>query len=119
MELLDRLIEDGSMLGLTTGNVEEAAHIKLARANLNRYFSFGGYGSDSSDRVELTKVALKRGDLVSGHTLDLAAASPAGTHRATSRRVTARVSAWSASPPANTRPRSLSRPGPTRSSIRS
>ena len=60
------------MLGLTTGNVEEAAHIKLARANLNRYFSFGGYGSDSSDRVELTKVALKRGELVSGDTLDLA-----------------------------------------------
>ena len=72
VELLDRLIDDGIMLGLTTGNVEEAAHIKLARANLNRYFSFGGYGSDSSDRVELTKVALKRGELVSGDTLDLA-----------------------------------------------
>ena len=72
VELLDRLIEDGIMLGLTTGNVEEAAHIKLARANLNRYFSFGGYGSDSSDRVELTKAALKRGELVSGDTLDLA-----------------------------------------------
>ena len=26
------------MLGLTTGNVEEAAHVKLARPNLNRYF---------------------------------------------------------------------------------
>ena len=72
VELLDRLIEDGTMLGLTTGNVEDAAHIKLARANLNRYFSFGGYGSDSSDRVELTKAALKRGELVSGDTLDLA-----------------------------------------------
>ncbi len=72
VELLDRLIDDGIMLGLTTGNVEEAAHIKLARANLNRYFSFGGYGSDSSDRVELTKAALKRGELVSGDTLDLA-----------------------------------------------
>jgi phosphoglycolate phosphatase-like HAD superfamily hydrolase len=72
VELLDKLIDDGVLLGLTTGNVEEAAHIKLARANLNRYFSFGGYGSDSSDRVELTKAALKRGELVSGHTLDLA-----------------------------------------------
>jgi phosphoglycolate phosphatase len=72
VELLDKLIDDGTMLGLTTGNVEEAAHIKLARANLNRYFSFGGYGSDSSDRVELTKVALRRGALVSGDTLDLA-----------------------------------------------
>jgi phosphoglycolate phosphatase len=70
VELLDKLIDDGIMLGLTTGNVEEAAHIKLSRANLNRYFSFGGYGSDSPDRVELTKKALERGELVSGDTLD-------------------------------------------------
>jgi phosphoglycolate phosphatase len=70
VELLERLIDDGIMLGLTTGNVEEAAHIKLARPNLNRYFCFGGYGSDSSDRTELTRKALERGEFVSGHTLD-------------------------------------------------
>jgi phosphoglycolate phosphatase-like HAD superfamily hydrolase len=69
-ELLARLIDDGVMLGLTTGNVEEAAHIKLARANLNRYFSFGGYGSDSPDRTELTRKALERAELVSGDALD-------------------------------------------------
>lgn len=71
-ELLDRLLEEGILLGLTTGNVEEAAHIKLARANLNRYFCFGGYGSDSPDRTELTKRALARAELVSGETLELA-----------------------------------------------
>jgi phosphoglycolate phosphatase len=70
VELLERLVDDGVMLGLTTGNVEEAAHIKLARANLNRFFSFGGYGSDSPDRIELTRKALERGELVSGDTLD-------------------------------------------------
>jgi phosphoglycolate phosphatase len=70
VELLDKLIDDGVMLGLTTGNVEEAAHIKLSRANLNRFFAFGGYGSDSPDRTELTKKALERGELVSGRTLD-------------------------------------------------
>ncbi len=70
VELLDQLIDDGVLLGLTTGNVEEAAHIKLARANLNRFFSFGGYGSDSPDRTELTKKALERGELVSGDGLD-------------------------------------------------
>jgi phosphoglycolate phosphatase len=70
VELLDRLIDEGLMLGLTTGNVEEAAHIKLARANLNRYFSFGGYGSDSPDRTELTRKALERGEMVSGETLE-------------------------------------------------
>jgi phosphoglycolate phosphatase-like HAD superfamily hydrolase len=65
-ELLDRLIEDGVLLGLVTGNIEAAAHIKLARAGLNRFFSFGGYGSDSADRTEVTKAALHRGELVSG-----------------------------------------------------
>ena len=72
IELLERLIDDGVILGLTTGNVEEAAHIKLARANLNRFFSFGGYGSDSPDRTELTRKALERGNVVSGEMLDLA-----------------------------------------------
>ena len=68
-ELLERLINDGLLLGLVTGNIEAAAHIKLARGHLNRFFSFGGYGSDSADRTEVTKTALKRGALVSGGTL--------------------------------------------------
>jgi phosphoglycolate phosphatase len=65
-ELLPRLIEDGYLLGLVTGNLEAAAHIKLHRARLNRFFSFGGYGSDSTDRGELTRVALARAALVFG-----------------------------------------------------
>ena len=68
-ELLPRLIEEGVLLGLVTGNIEAAAHIKLSRARLNRFFSFGGYGSDSANRTELTKAALDRGALVSGSTL--------------------------------------------------
>jgi phosphoglycolate phosphatase len=69
-QLLDRLIDDGLLLGLVTGNIEAAAHIKLARANLNRFFSFGGYGSDSSDRTEVTQAAMRRGELVSGGGLE-------------------------------------------------
>jgi phosphoglycolate phosphatase len=65
-ELLPRLMEDGYLLGLVTGNVEAAAHIKLHRARLNRYFSFGGYGSDSDDRGELTRISLRRASLVYG-----------------------------------------------------
>jgi phosphoglycolate phosphatase len=68
-QVLDRLIDAGMLLGLVTGNVEAAAHIKLARGNLNRFFSFGGYGSDSADRTEVTKAALRRGELVSGGTI--------------------------------------------------
>lgn len=67
--LLDRLIEAGVLLGLVTGNVEAAAHIKLSRGRLNRFFSFGGYGSDSPDRTEVTEAALRRGEMVSGGVL--------------------------------------------------
>jgi phosphoglycolate phosphatase-like HAD superfamily hydrolase len=70
-ELLESLTADGILLGLTTGNVEEAAHIKLARANLNRFFSFGGYGSDSPDRTELTEMALSRAQDLVTETLDV------------------------------------------------
>jgi len=68
-QLLPRLIEAGILLGLVTGNIEAAAHIKLARARLNRFFSFGGYGSDSADRTKVTEAAVSRGGLVSGGTL--------------------------------------------------
>ncbi len=68
--LLPKLIDDGYLLGLVTGNVEGAAHIKLHRAGLNRFFSFGGYGSDSTDRAELTRTALARARLVYGEPLE-------------------------------------------------
>jgi phosphoglycolate phosphatase len=69
-QLLPELIERGVLLGLVTGNVEAAAHIKLAHARLNRFFSCGGYGSDSPDRTEVTEAALRRAKLVSGNSLD-------------------------------------------------
>jgi phosphoglycolate phosphatase len=68
-ELLPRLIEDGYLLGLVTGNVEAAAHVKLHRARLNRFFSFGGYGSDSTDRGKLTRIALERASHVYGESV--------------------------------------------------
>lgn len=65
-KLLPRLIEDGYLVGLVTGNTEAAAHVKLHRAKLNRFFSFGGYGSDSNERPEVTRIALERANLVYG-----------------------------------------------------
>jgi phosphoglycolate phosphatase-like HAD superfamily hydrolase len=59
-ELLAGLCSTGHLLGLTTGNIEAAARIKIARAGLNRYFPFGGYGSDSPNRGELTRIAIDR-----------------------------------------------------------
>ena len=58
--LLPRLQADGMLLGIVTGALEAAAHIKLARAGLDRFFTFGGYGSDSEDRSELTRIAIDR-----------------------------------------------------------
>src|SRR5947209_5626977 len=68
-DLLRRMGRSGILLGITSGAVEAAAHIKLSRAGLNRYFPFGGYGSDSGDRVELTKRAVERGAQMVGHEL--------------------------------------------------
>jgi phosphoglycolate phosphatase-like HAD superfamily hydrolase len=72
VETLEKLNADGIVLGLTTGNVEEAAHIKLARADLDRFFAFGGYGSDSPDRTQLTKRAIERAEQALGGNLDRA-----------------------------------------------
>jgi phosphoglycolate phosphatase-like HAD superfamily hydrolase len=68
--LLPRLVDAGIMLGLVSGALEAAAHIKLARAGLNRFFCFGGYGSDSSDRGALTRVAIERCGRLHGHVMD-------------------------------------------------
>lgn len=63
---LERLSGAGYLLGLTTGNVEAAAQAKLARGSLSTFFSFGGYGSDSPERGELTKRAIERAGLILG-----------------------------------------------------
>jgi phosphoglycolate phosphatase-like HAD superfamily hydrolase len=68
-ELLPRLCEGGLLLGIVTGALEAAAHIKLSRARLNRFFSFGGYGSDSEDRTELTRRAIDRAGAILGREL--------------------------------------------------
>jgi phosphoglycolate phosphatase len=69
-ELLPRLVDQGYLLGLTTGGTDSVAHIKLARANLARWFTFGGYGSDSTDRTELTRKAIERAGMLLGTEVD-------------------------------------------------
>ena len=50
----------GVLLGLVSGAMEGAARTKLIPANLNRFFIFGAYGSDSPDRSELTAIAIEK-----------------------------------------------------------
>lgn len=57
-------------LGLATGNVEGGARIKLRPGDLNRYFSFGGFGSDAEDRTHLVQQAAQRGTQVLGRAFD-------------------------------------------------
>jgi phosphoglycolate phosphatase-like HAD superfamily hydrolase len=58
--VLERLGRAGVTLGLVSGAMEGAARTKLMPANLNRFFVFGAYGSDSPDRPEITKLAIAK-----------------------------------------------------------
>src|SRR5215210_5347863 len=49
-ERLRQLSRAGHLLGLITGNGDGAAAIKLARGDLNRWFTFGAYASAGADR---------------------------------------------------------------------
>jgi phosphoglycolate phosphatase len=59
--LLDRLhTRDGVWLGLLTGNVVDAARIKLEHFDLWRYFRCGAFGDDAADRNALVAFAVDR-----------------------------------------------------------
>jgi phosphoglycolate phosphatase len=70
--LLRTLHAEGCLLGLVSGNVEAAARAKLGRSGLNRFFSFGGFSSDSPDRADLTRTAIRRAQAALGGELDRA-----------------------------------------------
>jgi phosphoglycolate phosphatase len=48
-------------VGLGTGNVREGARVKLQRVGLYDQFSFGGFGCDHEDRVELIRHGARSG----------------------------------------------------------
>jgi phosphoglycolate phosphatase len=48
------------IIGLETGNIQASAYLKLKRGNIDRYFKFGGFGSDSADRAVLVRKAIER-----------------------------------------------------------
>ncbi|HEV7920252.1 MAG TPA: haloacid dehalogenase-like hydrolase [Thermoanaerobaculia bacterium] len=66
--LLDQLAgRDDVMLALLTGNLERGARLKLGAPELNRYFPFGAFGSDSMHREELPPIAVARASARNGH----------------------------------------------------
>jgi phosphoglycolate phosphatase-like HAD superfamily hydrolase len=61
VDLLERLqAHDEAYLGLLTGNIEPGARVKLGKFQLNDYFSFGAFGSDAHNRMDLPAVAHRR-----------------------------------------------------------
>lgn len=67
-ELIRRLdAEDGVVLGLLTGNIEEGARIKLGSTGLWPYFRTGAFGSDDGDRRRLPSLAARRAHALTGH----------------------------------------------------
>ena len=46
--------------GLLTGNLEKGAYIKIRKWKLDKYFSFGAFGSDSAVRGALVPIAVDR-----------------------------------------------------------
>jgi phosphoglycolate phosphatase-like HAD superfamily hydrolase len=68
-DLLSRLTEAGVVLGVISGAMEGAARTKMEPGRLGRYFVFGGYGSDSPDRDEATRAAIRKASLLVGHDL--------------------------------------------------
>lgn len=65
--LLPQLTGAGILLGIVSGGLEAAVHIKLSRGRLNHFFSVGGYGSDFTDRGALTRLAIERCGRIHGH----------------------------------------------------
>jgi len=60
-DILDSLKDNGSMLGLVTGNCRVGAQVKLDRGGLGDYFQFGAYGDETRDRAEIARLAHQRG----------------------------------------------------------
>jgi len=72
IEILEEMSARSDVLmGLATGNVESGARIKLRRGNLNRFFSFGGYGSDSENRTALVRRAAEKAAAQRGVPIDV------------------------------------------------
>lgn len=65
-DLLSKLEQQGILLGLVTGNLEQIARAKLAKIGIDHFFKIGGFGSDHFKRADLVKIALQRAGALFG-----------------------------------------------------
>lgn len=91
--VLQQLGDAGVIIGVISGAMEGAARTKMEPGKLNRYFTFGAYGSDSPDRTELTTMGVAKAARLYGQEIaggqvyvvgdtprDIEAAHAAGVH---------------------------------------
>jgi phosphoglycolate phosphatase-like HAD superfamily hydrolase len=57
--LLDYLRQQPVLLGLVTGNVRDAARVKLQHFQIDDFFTFGGFGDEHHDRQDVARTALE------------------------------------------------------------
>ena len=62
VDLLNKLEQNGFLLGLVTGNLEKIARAKLERIGISHFFKVGGFGSDHINRGDLIKIAINRAE---------------------------------------------------------
>jgi phosphoglycolate phosphatase len=55
-----------------TGNIDGAAHIKLQRGDLNRWFAFGAYAGAGMDRPAIVREAVARAVAIVGRDVPIA-----------------------------------------------
>ncbi len=68
-ETLQRMNDNDVPVGIVTGAMEAGSHAKLGRGQLNGLLQFGGFGSDSPDRTQITLKAIERGARLLGREL--------------------------------------------------
>jgi phosphoglycolate phosphatase len=68
--ILRTLSAAGVTLGIVSGAMEGAARMKLMPGDLNRFFLFGAYGSDSPDRTAITELAMQKAERLLGEDID-------------------------------------------------
>jgi phosphoglycolate phosphatase-like HAD superfamily hydrolase len=79
--VLERLTQQGVLLGLVTGNLTRIGWRKLVRSGLRRYFRFGAFGEMAKTRAGLTRIAIRearrRGWIARGTPIALIGDAPA------------------------------------------
>lgn len=65
-ELLETLNQNNCLCGLTTGNVERIASLKLGHYDLAKYFALGGFGTDHVERSKMMHIAIQKAEKLYG-----------------------------------------------------